>query len=106
LKIMLWNKDIEGQTLDVARHTGNPIRVLAGPGTGKSFALKRRVTRLLEEGVTPERILAVTFTRMAAKDLVSDLVSLGVPGCEEVRAGTLHGLCFSILNREQCQERW
>lgn len=98
---MLWNKDIEGPALDVAGYPGNPIRVLAGPGTGKSFALKRRVTRLLEEGIVPERILTVTFTRMAAKDLTSDLTGLGVAGCEEVRAGTLHSLCFSMLNREQ-----
>jgi DNA helicase-2/ATP-dependent DNA helicase PcrA len=97
---MQWNKDIEGSALDVARHPGDPIRVLAGPGTGKSFALKRRVTRLLEEGTAPEEILAITFTRMAAKDLTADLISLGVAGCEEVRAGTLHGLCFSMLNRE------
>ncbi|OGV95900.1 hypothetical protein A2W24_01025 [Microgenomates group bacterium RBG_16_45_19] len=98
---MQWNKGIEGSALDVAGHPGDPIRVLAGPGTGKSFALKRRVTRLLEEGTAPEEILALTFTRMAAKDLTADLISLGVAGCEEVRAGTLHSLCFSILNREQ-----
>ncbi len=98
---MQWNRDIEGPALDVAGHLGDPIRVLAGPGTGKSFALKRRVARLLEEGTAPEEILTVTFTRMAAKDLISDLTSLGVAGCEEVKAGTLHSLCFSILNREQ-----
>ncbi len=98
---MQWNIDIEGPALDFAGHPGNPIRVLAGPGTGKSFALKRRVARLLEEGSLPEEVLTITFTRMAAKDLISDLMSLGVAGCEEVRAGTLHSLCFSILNREQ-----
>ncbi len=97
---MLWNKDIEGPALEVARHPGDPLRVLAGPGTGKSFALKRRVARLLEQGVSPNQILAVTFTRVAAKDLVADLNGLGVSGCEQVRAGTLHSLCFYILSRE------
>ena len=73
---------------------------MAGPGTGKSFALKRRVARLLEQRVPPSRVLAVTFTRNAARLLVDDLRSLGVPGSDDVRVGTLHSFCFSILGRQ------
>jgi DNA helicase II / ATP-dependent DNA helicase PcrA len=69
---MAWNDSIEPGTpaYRIAADAGRRIRVLAGPGTGKSFAIKRHVTRLLEQGVPPESILAVTFTRMSAADLV------------------------------------
>jgi DNA helicase II / ATP-dependent DNA helicase PcrA len=53
----------------IAASINSRIRVVAGPGTGKSFAMKRRVARLLEIGVEPDSILPVTFTRVAAEDL-------------------------------------
>lgn len=73
---------------------------MAGPGTGKSYAMKRRVARLLEEGVPPEKVLAVTFTRVAAEDLHRELQKLDVPGCEELEGMTLHGLAMRILARQ------
>jgi DNA helicase II / ATP-dependent DNA helicase PcrA len=71
---------------------------MAGPGTGKSFAMTRRIARLIEaDNVAPQRILAVTFTRTAATYLRKELHAMGVPGCEDIRAGTLHGFCFRLL---------
>jgi DNA helicase-2/ATP-dependent DNA helicase PcrA len=75
-------------------------RVIAGPGTGKSFALKRRVARLLEESADPERILPVTFTNVAAEDLQREMMRVGAPGCEHIRGSTFHSLCMRILSRE------
>lgn len=80
------------------------VRVIAGPGTGKSFAMKRRVARLLESGVTPKELLAVTFTRVAAEDLHRELQKLGVPGCEELEGQTLHSLAMRILSRKHVLE--
>jgi DNA helicase-2/ATP-dependent DNA helicase PcrA len=98
---MPWNKGLAGPALRIAACMDNPLRVMAGPGTGKSFAMQRRVARLLEQDhVAPERILAVTFTRNAAANLVEHLHGLGVPGCEDIRSGTLHSFCFSVLGRE------
>ena len=59
----------------------------------------RRVARLLETSVQPNRILAVTFTRTAANDLVEKLAQLGVQGANLVQAKTLHSLSFGLLNR-------
>jgi superfamily I DNA/RNA helicase len=73
---------------------------MAGPGTGKSFAMTRRVARLLEGGANARRMLAVTFTRTAAAGLVNDLLNLGVPNSENVRAGTLHAFCFWLLSSQ------
>lgn len=80
------------------------VRVIAGPGTGKSFAMKRRVARLLESGVSPKELLAVTFTRVAAEDLHRELQKLGVPGCEELEGQTLHSLAMRILARKHVLE--
>jgi superfamily I DNA/RNA helicase len=59
----------------------------------------RRIARLLETGTAPDKILAVTFTRTAANDLVEKLGALGVPGAHQVAAKTLHSLSFGILSR-------
>lgn len=82
---MPWNAGLAGTYLNIAAYPGTPLRVVAGPGTGKTFALMRRVARLLEEGAQPNRILAVTFTRTAANDLVEKLAALGAPVfCESI----------------------
>ena len=98
---MAWNTGLAGAVLIIAQCDENPLRVMAGPGTGKSFAMKRRVARLLEiTGVEPRRILAVTFTRNAAADLLKDLHGLGIPGCDGIRAGTLHSFCYALMGSQ------
>jgi DNA helicase II / ATP-dependent DNA helicase PcrA len=92
-----WDDNLTGVALTIAETDDNPLRVMAGPGTGKSFAMKRRVARLLEEGIPPQRILAVTFTRMAAAMLRQDLDELAIDGASEVAVRTLHSFCFRIL---------
>jgi DNA helicase II / ATP-dependent DNA helicase PcrA len=96
---MAWNSDLDPQSpaYQIAADNSRYIRVLAGPGTGKSFALKRRVARLLE-GVAPARILPVTFTKVAAEDLHRELINMGVPGCEQIRGSTLHSLGMRVLS--------
>jgi DNA helicase II / ATP-dependent DNA helicase PcrA len=94
-----WNANLQGVQLNIAAYNGTPLRVVTGPGTGKTFALMRRVARLLEQGVAPGRILAVTFTRTAANDLVEKLAALGVQGADAVEARTLHSLSFGLLSK-------
>jgi uncharacterized protein (TIGR00375 family) len=71
-----------------------PVLVEAGPGTGKTRTLLGRLQRLLHRGTSPRRILTVTFTRAAARELRERLLALfgekqGLP-----RADTLHALAF------------
>lgn len=68
---MAWNDGLDKSSVAyaIAAASEQRVRVIAGPGTGKSFAMKRRVAKLLESGVSPQEILAVTFTRVAAEDL-------------------------------------
>ena len=99
---MPWDQDLDRNSpaYGIASSQTRFNRVVAGPGTGKSFALKRRVARLLEQGAAPERILPVTFTNVAAEDLQREMLQIGVLGCESIRGSTLHSLCMRILSRQ------
>ncbi|MGH9920200.1 MAG: UvrD-helicase domain-containing protein, partial [Nitrososphaerales archaeon] len=78
------------------------MRCLAGPGTGKTWALQRRVERLIaDRHVQGSRIFAVTFTRQAAAQLKEALQSLGDPTGDEVHTSTLHSYAFGLLKREE-----
>ena len=98
---MAWNDNLTGAALRIAGNPNSPLRVVAGPGTGKTFALMRRAARLLEEGGTPNRILVCTFTRTAARDLSREISRLRVEGVNEIIAGTLHAFCFRFLFRSE-----
>lgn len=99
-----WDRGLEEPARTIAALDHTPIRVLAGPGTGKTYAMMRRVARLLQEGSNPDRILVCTFTRTAAGDLSRELSNLGVDGVDEVRAGTLHSFCFRLLRQSEVFE--
>ena len=98
---MPWNDGLAIGTpaYAIASSTNARIRVVAGPGTGKSFAMKRRVARLLENCVKPDKILPVTFTRVAAEDLHRELVGMGILGCDDLKGVTLHSLALRMLIR-------
>lgn len=98
---MAWNDGLEPgtQAYNIAGSDNSRIRVVAGPGTGKSFAMKRRVARLLEKGVAPNTILPVTFTRVAAEDLHRELVGMETPHADELNGTTLHSLALKFLSR-------
>ena len=100
---MAWDKDLDknSSAYEFASNDAKTIRVMAGPGTGKSFGLKRRIARLLEQGINPNRILAVTFTRTAAQDLKDEIQSIEVNGADKVVAKTLHSYCFKMLQKRE-----
>ena len=98
---MPWSDSLQPGTAayEIAASVNPLIRVLSGPGTGKTFAMIRRVARLLEDDVDPTTILPVTFTRVAAEDLHRELVGMDVPGCEMLQGVTLHSLSLRMLMR-------
>lgn len=103
---MAWDTGLDKSSVAycIAAAPEPRVRVIAGPGTGKSFAMKRRVAKLLESGIAPKKVLAVTFTRVAAEDLHRELRKLDVPGCEELEGQTLHSLAMRILRRKHVLE--
>ena len=101
---MPWDEGLEGPALEIARTDRNPVRVDAGPGTGKTFALMRRIWRLIAGGGDPRRLFVGTFTRTAASDLKKSLSDLGIPGVDNIRAGTIHAYCFGLLAKHEVFE--
>lgn len=77
---------------EVIEYETGPLRVCAGPGSGKTAVLVERIKRLIEKGVPPKRILAITFTKKAAQEMAE---RIGMENGPEV--STLHALAFRIL---------
>lgn len=83
--------------------TDGPLLIIAGPGTGKTFTLVKRVVYLItEKNVQPEEIMIATFTEKAAKELVTritnELLQIGVSvNINEMYVGTFHSICLRLL---------
>ena len=71
-----WMDHLNAAQREVATHDGGALRVLAGAGTGKTTALSARVAWLLATGTPPERVLLLTFTRRAARQMLSRTANL------------------------------
>jgi DNA helicase-2/ATP-dependent DNA helicase PcrA len=81
-------------------HEGGPLLIVAGAGTGKTRTLVSRLGRLLEDGVAPERILLVTFSRRAAAELIRRAGQIADPAAaRRVEAGTFHSVAHRVLRR-------
>ncbi|MEP7286581.1 MAG: UvrD-helicase domain-containing protein [Chloroflexota bacterium] len=79
-----------------------PTMVIAGPGSGKTAVLTRRVAYLIQEmNVAPWRIMTVTFTNKAAKEMLERIERLlGTANIRGLTTGTFHAICAKILRRE------
>ncbi|MEO6120897.1 MAG: DNA helicase PcrA [Acidimicrobiales bacterium] len=82
-------------------HGDGPLLVVAGAGSGKTRVLTRRVAHLVvERGVSPFAILAITFTNKAADEMKQRVAALVGPVAERMWVSTFHSACVRILRRD------
>jgi len=82
-----------------ATHGDGPLLIIAGAGTGKTRTLVYRVAHLLERGVSPERILLLTFTRRAAQEMLGRAERLVGSVSRSVQGGTFHATGHRLLRQ-------
>ena len=88
---------------EAIKTTEGPLLIIAGPGTGKTFTLVKRIVYLImEKNVQPEEIMVATFTEKAAKELVTritnELLQIGkTVNVNEMYVGTFHSICLRII---------
>lgn len=94
-----WLAELNPEQSVAATHPGGPLLILAGAGTGKTTTLCARVAWLVSEGVAPERIMLLTFTRRAAREMLQRTRALApVPaGSGGVLGGTFHSVAHLFL---------
>jgi len=86
------------EQLNAVEHTGGPLLVVAGPGTGKTRTLTHRIAYLLtEKGISEENVLAVTFTNKAAHEMMDRLSLLLGASAKLPFVGTFHSFCYSAI---------
>lgn len=95
--------DYEGELnpaqLEAVRSIDGPHLVIAGAGSGKTRILVYRVAYLVEQGIKPDEILLLTFTRRAAGEMLSRSSLILDHRCQNVSGGTFHSFANMVLRR-------
>ncbi|HPO06205.1 MAG TPA: UvrD-helicase domain-containing protein, partial [Candidatus Gracilibacteria bacterium] len=84
---------------EAVTHSGSPLLIIAGAGSGKTRVITNRLAYLIEKGFNPQRLLAVTFTNKAAQEMLERVQKL----CPQIdflpQIGTFHRICHQFLRR-------
>ncbi len=92
-----WLEKLNDEQRRAATHSGGPLLVLAGAGTGKTGTLVARAAWLRSQGVRAGRILLLTFTRRAADDILARVAPAAVTADERICGGTFHAIAHRII---------
>ena len=96
---MEFLKDLNKQQFEAVTHDVGSVFVIAGAGTGKTRTLTMRIAYLIAQGYDPSRILAVTFTNKAAKEMKTRVIDMVGPSATQVWMYTFHAFGLQILRK-------
>ena len=88
------------QQIEAVTAKPGPTLIIAGPGSGKTRVLTHRIAYLIQQGTPPFKIMAVTFTNKAAKEMRERVEKLLSGELRGLTIGTFHSICARILRRE------
>lgn len=100
MNLMDFHKELNPAQLEAVLHTRGPLIIFAGAGSGKTRVLTYRIAHLVQMGVSPFRILAVTFTNRAAGEMRERVRQLVGGAARDIWISTFHSLAVRILRQE------
>lgn len=92
-----FTEGLNPDQLDAVVHADGPLLVVAGAGSGKTRVLTHRIAHLVHEGVQPSKVLAITFTNKAAREMRERVFDLIGPVVKAMWVSTFHSACVRIL---------
>ncbi|MDD5129986.1 MAG: ATP-dependent helicase [Candidatus Omnitrophica bacterium] len=99
MKKINYQQELNSAQLKAVESITGPHLVIAGAGSGKTRVLVHRVAYLVEQGITPENILLLTFTRRSAEEMLRRASLLLDERCKHVSGGTFHSFANMILRK-------
>ncbi len=94
-----YKNELNKAQLEAVTSVNGPYLVIAGAGSGKTRVLVHRAAYLVEQGVSPEQILLLTFTRRAAEEMLKRASLLLDERCKKISGGTFHSFANMILRK-------
>ncbi len=90
-------QDLNDSQIEAVTHMEGPLLVVAGPGTGKTLTIARRIAYILGKGIKPEEILAITFTNRAAREMKERTELFAGDVSKGIFIGTFHAFGMDLI---------